>query len=340
VNEGGNARKGDLDVWWNNGFIQRVADFGGQGVPIFFSLTGFLLGRLLLKEFQNFGKISIRSFFMRRILRIWPLYFFFLMLCLAANPFASNTPAINASEIPFYLTFTYNWGQLYFALPGSMATITWSVSVEEQIYFVLPFLLSLQLKNRFRVISTLLICIGSFSLILSAIDLLPGSTRSTLSYFLPVGVGLMLSMYEDIFRRNRVSDRFTKWLVFLLAILYVLVFPYFSQSKFGDLISMVFTSILFVALLFLADKFISPHNIVYKFLSHIGRISYGCYLYHWAIWTVMTGKGIFYSDITGFSFFGVVIALLATLLLSEISYRVIEQPFLRMRKRYQKVDSP
>ena len=52
VNRGGNAIEVDSGQWWNTDFIQRIAAFGGQGVTLFFGLTGFLLGRILIRDFK------------------------------------------------------------------------------------------------------------------------------------------------------------------------------------------------------------------------------------------------------------------------------------------------
>lgn len=99
-----------------------------------FWLNWVLLGRLLIREFKEHGTISVKSFYLRRILRIWPLYIAFIILCGAFN-LVANSPTLTTSEIPYLATFTYNWGQLFGSIPGTMATITWSISVEEQIYF-------------------------------------------------------------------------------------------------------------------------------------------------------------------------------------------------------------
>lgn len=340
VNEGGNAIKNASNAWWNQTFIQRFADFGGQGVPIFFALTGFLLGRLLLREFRLTKNISIKSFYIRRIYRIWPLYFLYLIICFFANPFASGTPAINRSELPFYLTFTYNWGQIFANIPGSMATITWSVSVEEQIYFLLPVLMSLIYFKKFEITALLLLAIGTISLVLSDLGYIPFNSRLTTSYFVPVGIGLIVAIKEDSIRNSKSEFKIARWLVLFLAIIYLTLYSEISATSFGTTITMTLTSLFFVALLFSADNFLSVENIWVKSLARVGRVSYGCYLYHWAVWTIMTGKEILYSDDKGFSIFGVLFGLIVTITISEFSYRFFESWFLKKRKKHQVVESP
>lgn len=340
INRGGNALNESTIAWWNRDQIQRFADFGGQGVPIFFALTGFLLGRLLIRESKIYNTISISKFYARRILRIWPLYFLFIAICFAANPFASGTPAINPSEIPFLISFTYNWGQIYSSLPGSMATITWSVSVEEQIYLIFPLLLAVTRKPRFKFVAFSFILLGVLTLLLVDFGFLPSAQRQTTSYLLPVGIGLMVAIYESTFRKYLIRK---SWLTFLV-VLFVMAYPWsfreFSSVSISSTTCMTLTSFYFIALLHLCDRFIVKDFALARVFGRIGRVSYGCYLYHWAVWTVMTGKEILYTPTSGFSILGVVVALVITITISELSYRYFESWFLKKRKLYQRIDSP
>ena len=95
------------------------------------------------------------------------------------------------------------------------------------------------------------------------------------------------------------------------------------------------------ALLFISRSVIGRNqNWVFKLGVYIGRRSYGCYLFHWAIWTVMVGRDIFSTEKGGFSVIGVLVGFGATVLVSSFSYKYFETPFLRYRKRFQKVLSP
>lgn len=340
INEGGNAIQSATNQWWNNSFIQNLADFGGQGVPIFFALTGFLLGRLLIKEHKITGQISVSAFLLRRILRIWPLYFVFLLLCLLANSFATNTPAINDSEIPFYLSFTYNWGQIFAGIPGSMATITWSVSVEEQIYLMLPILLILTTRPNFKVVAILFMVLGTITLLFADIELIPWGYRQTTSYLLPVGVGIWVANHEDLFRKTALRQKTITLLASIYCVLYPAGFHMIQTTPVPNFASMLCTCVFFVFALHISDRYLNVSFLLTKLLSRIGRVSYGCYLYHWAIWMVMTGREIFYSHTNGFSLIGVCIAFLSTVLISELSYRTFESWFLKKRQKFQRVVSP
>jgi peptidoglycan/LPS O-acetylase OafA/YrhL len=70
VNNGGLGITSNPDVWWNNPALQKLSNFGREGVTLFFVLTGFLIGRNLLRDNMTNGYVSIKKFYFRRIARI------------------------------------------------------------------------------------------------------------------------------------------------------------------------------------------------------------------------------------------------------------------------------
>jgi peptidoglycan/LPS O-acetylase OafA/YrhL len=337
VNRGGNGVESNLGQWWNHDVIQRVANFGGQGVTIFFSLTGFLLGRLLIRELSTTGNISISSFMIRRILRIWPLYILFLLVCALLNTL-SKSPTITLKELPYLLSFTYNWGQIYGGLPGTIATITWSISVEEQIYLVFPGILLAFRKVGIKYASYFLITFGfGLQILISRFFTLP-IDRSTLAYFGVVGIGLLSAIYE---KKIRTEKKFRVSILPIFLILYIYYIQDLRASFIGQFLIFVLSAILVpLSLFFLSQIDLRFDTKWLKPIAFVGRRSYGCYLWHWMIWTIMVGKGIFFNPIGGFSVLGVTVALISTITIATFSYKYFERYFLTIRKRYRRVESP
>ncbi|MFZ6023996.1 MAG: acyltransferase family protein [Bacteroidota bacterium] len=119
---------------------------GNEAVFWFFVLSGFLLSLLANKEIET-GRFNILRFFMRRVLRIWPVYllvslfgllFYYVILPLLHIPFVNNSDFVTAFLLQFF--FLSNILHAFYD-PGGILTITWSVSVEEQFYLFFPFLI-------------------------------------------------------------------------------------------------------------------------------------------------------------------------------------------------------
>lgn len=112
---------------------------GLHGVDLFFVISGFLITTLLLRERDRTGRISLRGFFMRRTLRIFPLYYTVLLIhVLFVSLFKQETPGGEAfwTNLPYHLTYTSNWTSA--SGPFSHA---WSLATEEQFYLLWPVLL-------------------------------------------------------------------------------------------------------------------------------------------------------------------------------------------------------
>ena len=131
---------------------------GGNGVQIFFTLSGFLITYLLLHEESVRLKVSVGNFYMRRILRIWPMYFFTLAIAFGAYPLLKKILDQDLSwryEKIFHFLFLSNF-DIYHAekfFPGQDAAIvdiTWSVSIEEQFYLLWPVILVTPWLKRMR----------------------------------------------------------------------------------------------------------------------------------------------------------------------------------------------
>ena len=124
---------------------------GDLGVNFFFVLSGFLITYLLLKEKEKYTTINIRSFYLRRVLRIWPLYFLVLGICFLLIPFFTTAlpagfPISNSTTIldkNLYVFFLGNFDYVKNGISNAIVGVLWSVSIEEQFYLFWPLLLTI-----------------------------------------------------------------------------------------------------------------------------------------------------------------------------------------------------
>jgi len=263
------------------------------------------------------------------------LYFAFIGFCLLAAPLLGNQ-AIEASEMPSLLTFTYNWQQLYVNNSRGMAAIFWSISVEEQIYLILPLLIILFYRVGIRKLPILLIALGVFSRILFYINDL-ALYRNTLSYMSTIGIGMVFALHEEKIRLWFQENR-TKLSIFFMALICVYILNFKSVFSKGSFLIIAFdlTAIMAVLLLImLGGSHGKKVNIISIPFAWLGRRTYGMYVFHWPILAFMVSRKIFFDDLEGISYMGLVFAFALVVAISAFSYRFFEKPFLDLRKKYQ-----
>ena len=121
---------------------------GGWGVSIFFCLSGFLITYLLISEHEMKGKISLRNFYLRRIFRIWPLYFVIIGIGFVLYPYFRSLGGTHeplCSNVWYFVTFLSNFDVIHILqyCHGNdvlSQNITWSIAIEEQFYLFWPLL--------------------------------------------------------------------------------------------------------------------------------------------------------------------------------------------------------
>ena len=133
--------------------LAGIARAGALGVDLFFALSAYLITGLLLRERRSSGAIDVRAFYVRRILRIWPLYYFTLLILVPAMSILPGERMPWRHFLAFGL-FSGNWACAAWGYPPSSFSLLWSVSIEEQFYLAWPWLVRMgqrNLRRRFAV---------------------------------------------------------------------------------------------------------------------------------------------------------------------------------------------
>jgi peptidoglycan/LPS O-acetylase OafA/YrhL len=117
--------------------LAGIGATGAFGVSLFFVLSAYLITELLLREKEQVGSLDVKSFYVRRILRIWPLYFFFLALAVALQWVVPGQHMGWRAGLAFS-ALAGNWYIVFIGFPSSVIFPLWSVSIEEQFYLTWP----------------------------------------------------------------------------------------------------------------------------------------------------------------------------------------------------------
>jgi peptidoglycan/LPS O-acetylase OafA/YrhL len=315
---------------------------GFLGVDMFFVLSGFLIVTLLLREQSTVGKISLRKFYARRAVRIFPIYYgMLLFLTLFYGVFKSQDSSAAGffSMLPFYATYTSNWSVVQAAGLG----ITWSLATEEQFYLFWPAIEKIYRKRVVYVVLGLILMInqlinfGYLNWLFNTLYGIPTIELEILdTTFTPICLGIGLA---HLLHRSRSFNLVSPSLghrhspvVLLLVLLVVINFSPIDISGFPRLLIQLLMTLWLASLVVRENHSLQALMTAYP-IVRIGKISYGMYMYHLWAFLIVAGTTRILTERWGITlpFPLFMTGTLATFLISEISYRFYETPFLRLK---------
>lgn len=320
---------------------------GSTAVSFFFALSGFLITYLLLEEHRRTGTVDVRRFYLRRICRIWPVYFAVVLFGLAFYNLllpALSIPYRVQYELPLalglYALFLPNLMNSLYSV-GGILNPSWSIGVEEQFYLTwapafrrfrsrLPWLcaavfgtfLGVSLLNRFEVFGG-----GWVTNFVGQLEFHFMAAGALCAYWLHTRRDRLLAL--PVFRSRAVQ----LVLLLLLAEFYLVGRVPWGWLGF-EAMQIALYCWLIVTVAANPRSIVKPRRPLFEYL---GRISYGVYMYHMiavyaASWLFLrtdwwrASPPVYYAAYYAFVF-------AATLLMAHLSYRYFERPFLRLKDR-------
>ena len=301
---------------------------GWIGVHIFFVLSGFLITTLLLREREQYGRISLRAFYVRRFFRIIPIYY--LVLCAYVPIVMLMHDAVRMAELKLALPYLFTFMQEYRpAASGMVFGQAWSLGIEEKFYLLWPLLIILSFPfRRFSTILVLTLCAAWF--------FIPyGIVANYGSLFLGSLLAIVLAKSSIAFLRGSLA-RVPTTLAFLLVLAVYAFFWYHSNQI---LVFSASISLLIGTLVLRASWLRSI--LEHPWIVIIGKRSYAMYLIH--VLVLHSVQKL--ADILHANFWYTVIPV--TYLLSfagaTVLFYLVERPCLafgqRLSKRFREEDS-
>ena len=304
---------------------EGIADFGlpkfvnlpmaGYGVTLFFVISGFLITFLLIKEMGKTQTVSIGKFYLRRILRIWPIYYLFIIVSLSVFLCFGLSNQILVKELWFYLFFAANIP--FITYQGIMILVHyWSIGVEEQFYLFWPLLVRISKSKLLKVALIIFILFFSakilFWVLYGPSSIIYRFFMVTRFHCMMIGAiaAILYSSKNEIFMRFS-TNKFTQgfaWLMFVLM---------------GQIVS--------------GKKIF---NLETRLFDFTGKISYGIYIVHPLV-IFLLSYCFKYIDVNMIAKYFLVYssAVIFTILIAWLSYRYYETPFLKLKRRFMIVKS-
>lgn len=331
-------------------WLYLIGNIGPFGVPVFFLLSAFLITELLLRERAKTGRVHVKAFYLRRILRIWPLYFAAFFGLALLNHFV---PGVGTAKPAACLAFTFFAGNWYILLHGWIAGAVdplWSISVEEQFYIAIPLIASRAGRRALVAICSLLLAVAYGTVLYYGLHPTPGDngewTNSLLQFqFFAAGTLLALTLRGRLVhlpipaRVGGFALGFACWFTALLRFDVKSWEPHPTPS--GAVLGWLL--VLAGSLLFFVSALGTPARYIPRWLAWLGRISYGLYLVHSLVFFLTFEKALPFlrhrfptlalpSAIRNLFWTLVVLAL--SIALASVSFRYFERPFLRLKSRF------
>ncbi|MGZ5220953.1 MAG: acyltransferase family protein [Chitinophagaceae bacterium] len=320
---------------------------GNLGVNFFFVLSGFLITYLLIIERTKEGTVSIRNFYARRILRIWPLFYLCVFIGFFLFPLmkiAIGENSIETVDLSYYLFFLNNFDLIKNGFPdASILSVLWSVAIEEQFYLVWPVLMT-YVPMRF-IKWVFLIIIGSTFIfrLYHAQDfaMVEYHTFSCISDMAVGGFFAYLCYYNRRFLDtiNRLPKIY--WLLLYLAVAILFLF---RKNIFGHSDVLIATDRLVCSLIFvlvIIEQCYATNSLFkmskFKKISIWGTYTYGLYCLH-MLGILMAAKLLSFAGLNKNVFQVIlmegILSFVLTLGLAYSSYHIFEKRFLRLKKKF------
>jgi peptidoglycan/LPS O-acetylase OafA/YrhL len=346
-----------IDTLWTDSFSAYIGKFG---VTIFFVLSGFLITYLLLVEKTGTQTISIKNFYLRRILRIWPLYFILVILGFFILPYFNifTIPETAPIATDFYerlLLYVFLLANVAFVFfPGiPFAGVLWSVAVEEQFYLFWPHLIKHSKKILFVLLTTLVVyllikiscinnCFNADKIFMNKLVKLIERTRFSSMIIGGIGAWVLFNKKQKILAIvYHPLSQVIAIFIFVIMLFYSNTndIPYFNLIK-NEFISLI-VAILILNIASNKSTIIRLENKLFDFL---GKISYGMYVYHSIIALVCVKLFTYFLPTSDFmyilwSIILILLVLLLTVIISYFSYHFIELKILKRKNRFSHVIS-
>jgi peptidoglycan/LPS O-acetylase OafA/YrhL len=313
-------------------FSGPLATAGAHGVSLFFAISGFLITTLLLRERDRRGEISLKAFYARRVLRIFPLYYSVLGLYVVLVAAVERDAEVRQQffeNLPFFLTYTSNWF-VQLDAPRVIFYFAWSLAAEEQFYMLWPPLLRAARRAAPYVVFTLLVAGETARVFAGAAPGLPplwlrlvGSVPAAIC----LGVLLAFALHDP--RSFRVLHRLFSgpWTgsVLLVALLGALAAGIHHLVVYGLMAALLAACVV-------REDHPLARPLGWSAMRSIGVRSYGMYLMHMLAYNAVHRVVARAHVETPALVFILTVA--ASWGIASLTYRYLEQPFLRLKSRF------
>ena len=322
----------------NDSYWKRVFVFLGNeylGVEIFFVLSGFLITKLLLNEYNKNGSIEIKKFFIKRILRIFPVFYLYVLVIYILK--SLGLLVIQTSIFAIAIFYLFNYRPLFpieYTNDEWYLMHLWSLSMEEQFYIIWPFLIAFfSFKKMPTVVTVLLVLFPFFRL--ASYYLLP-DFRGNMNYMFHTAgdcilygcLGALLLNFNFVYVKKFLVV-FEKINIYIAAFVILFILSPMLQTTWLPTKSGFITHVIDpLCIICLIIWLIESKNKLWKLFNNKFIVTLGMYSYSIYIWQqlFLTKQNTTFTGMFPFNY-------IFTFILAWVSYNLVEKQFLKLKSR-------
>ncbi|MGK0390860.1 MAG: peptidoglycan/LPS O-acetylase OafA/YrhL [Maribacter sp.] len=326
----------------NSPLISYFTKSGGIGVTFFFVLSGFLITYILLHEKLNLGKISLKKFFMRRILRIWPL-FYAMILFAFLTPFILKLFHLSSSNEGYEpnwlmsILFLENYKMMITdSFPNvSPLRVMWSLCIEEHFYIIWGVAISfLSIKKVPHLIMFSILLANICRILYGYIGIETIDLFTNIDYFAFGAIPAYILMFKsELLHKIETLSLRIKYLLTFFAASLIFIIPNLEMEWLTYIYPLIYGVSFSMIITFTLCEKNSLHISDGYWISKLGMLTYGLYLFHPIVINLLIRTREMLPFQMNWGMF-LLLSIICTIAISIISYHLFEKQFLKLKKYF------
>lgn len=311
-------------------FLKHLLSHGHLGVPLFFSISGFILGIPFAKfHLKNENPINLKKYFLRRLTRLEPPYILIMTTLLFGAVYVAKTISLNNAIDSYLSSIIYSHNFIFPNILPKLNVVAWSLEVEVQFYILAPLMAYIFSIKSLSTRRLLLFFIALSFLLINHFNFSPFHFISLINYLHYFLIGFLLA---DLYVSNSTLLPKTKF-DYLIGLFFFLIIWLFDNKDFSSYSQKFIWELILLISIFIFYYYVLFHKIFkflsFKLITNIGGMCYSIYLLHYPIIS-MFGNPILKYSFSNYPYLNIliysIILILLILLISSIFFLLVERP--------------
>ena len=324
-------------------FLKHLLSHGHLGVPLFFAISGFILGIPFAKfHLGNGNPVNLKKYFLRRLSRLEPPYILIMTILLFGAVYVAKSISLKDGIASYLSSIIYSHNFIFPDTLPKLNCVAWSLEIEVQFYILAPLMAYMFSVKSLSIRRLSIFLIAVLFILINQFKFNPFHFKSLVNYFQYFLVGFLLA---DLYASNQTLLPKTKF-DFLIGLFFFLIIWLFDNKDFNSNSQKFLWELIQLVSIFFLYYYVLFHKIFsflsFKLITNIGGMCYSIYLLHYPIIS-MFGNPLLKYTFSKYTFINVsiysVVLILLVMTISSIFFLLVERPCMD-KDWYKKIFKP